>query len=259
MSRDGWERIGRYIVDSRPRLVTGTASVGILSRKGLTSPLEITDQELAAAGYTRIDELQQRTAEGYAEEPLNEGPPQFLVPLEPGKVVGVGLNYRSHAIEVGAVIPKNPLLFAKFNTSPVGRGAANCLNRAVAQAEDWDVELAVVVGRTPHCASRNEVQSAIFRYTVANDATVRDIQVADIQWTPPKCSNTFGPSGPWLVPASAIDASKARLRARVDGVLMQDGTISDMIFDVTQLLSFCSWDFALHPAARRCGSDGYTT
>lgn len=157
----------------------------------------------------------------------------------------MGLNYRSHAIEVGAPIPKNPLLFAKFNSALIGHGSAICVNDAVTKAADWEVELAVIVGRTLNCASREEAQSAIFGYTVANDVTARDIQFSDVQWTRSKCLDTFGPLGPWIVPPAAIDAANARMRAYVNGVLMQDGTTSDMIFDVPELLSFCSWNFTL--------------
>lgn len=198
----------------------------------LTDPLKITAADLSYA----------RSAASLGFEPR-----EFLCPLEPGKVIGIGLNYRSHAIEVGAPIPKNPLLFAKFNSALIGHGSTIRVNEAVTQAADWEVELAVIVGRTLKCASREEAQSAIFGYTVANDVTARDIQFSDVQWTRSKCLDTFGPLGPWIVPPSAIDPANAKLRAYVNGVLMQDGNTSDMIFDVLELLSFCSWNFTLQP------------
>lgn len=230
MSLDGWTRIGRCLLDSRPRLVTWIDSAWHPLPASLTDPLRITASDVSFA----------RSA-----PPLSAAPREFFVPLEPGKVIGVGLNYRSHAIEVGAAIPKNPLLFAKFNSSLIGHGATIHVNEAVTQAADWEVELAVIVGQTLNCASRERAQSAIFGYTVANDVTARDIQFSDVQWTRSKCLNTFGPLGPWIVPPSAIDAANARLRAYVNGVLMQDGSTSDMIFDVPELLSFCSWSFTL--------------
>ena len=177
--------------------------------------------------------------------PLASEPREFFTPLDPGKVIGVGLNYRTHALEVGAPIPKNPLLFAKFNSALIGHGGTIRVNEAMTQAADWEVELAVIVGRTLKCASREEAQSAIFGYTVANDVTARDIQFSDVQWTRSKCLDTFGPLGPWIVPPEAIDPANASMRAYVNGVLMQDGNTSDMIFDVPELLSFCSWNFTL--------------
>lgn len=232
MSVSGWTRIGRCIVNSQPRLVIWHDVAWHPLSPELIHPFDITDRDIAAARLTA---------------PLREQPREFLVPLEPGKVIGVGLNYRSHAIEVGAAIPKNPLLFSKLNSSLIGHGATILVDEAVTEAVDWEVELAVVVGRTLRRASRREASQAIFGFTVANDVTARDIQAADVQWTRSKCADTFCPMGPWLVPSTAIDAGNSRLRTRVNGVLMQDGTTSDMIFDVQELLSFCSWNFTLQP------------
>jgi 5-carboxymethyl-2-hydroxymuconate isomerase len=202
-------------------------------RQSLQSPVDFTAGDLAGAR---------------AAPPLRESSSRFLVPLSPGKVIGIGLNYRSHAIEVGVPIPKNPLLFAKFNTALIGHGAMIQVDEAVTQAADWEVELAVIVGRKLRRASRFEAEQAIFGYTVANDITARDNQFADVQWTRSKCPDTFGPLGPWIVPATAIDSRNTRLRARVNGELMQDGNTSDMVFDVPELLSFCSWNFTLEPS-----------
>jgi 5-carboxymethyl-2-hydroxymuconate isomerase len=230
VSLEGWSRIGRCLVDSRPRLVTWIDSAWWPLPRSLTDPLKITAADVSLACLA---------------QPLASEPREFFTPLDPGKVIGIGLNYRSHAIEVGAPIPKNPLLFAKFNSALIGHGNTIRVNEAVTQAADWEVELAVIVGRTLHCASREEARSAIFGYTVANDVTARDIQFSDVQWTRSKCLDTFGPLGPWIVPPSAIDPANAGLRAYVNGVLMQDGNTSDMIFDVPELLAFCSWNFTL--------------
>lgn len=232
MSLDGWSRIGRCLVDSRPRLVTWIESTWRPLPASLSDPFKVTAADLSFAR---------------SSSPLANQPREFLTPLDPGKVIGIGLNYRSHAIEVGAPIPKNPLLFAKFNSALIGHGSTICVNEAVTKAADWEVELAVIVGRTLRCASREEARNAIFGYTVANDVTARDVQFSDVQWTRSKCMDTFGPLGPWIVPPAAIDPANARLRAYVNGVQMQDGNTSDMIFDVLELLSFCSWNFTLQP------------
>jgi 2-keto-4-pentenoate hydratase/2-oxohepta-3-ene-1,7-dioic acid hydratase in catechol pathway len=230
VSLEGWSRIGRCLVDARPRWVIWIESTWRPLPASLTNPLAITAADLSFA----------RSAPPLASEPR-----EFFTPLDPGKVIGIGLNYRSHAIEVGAPIPKNPLLFAKFNSALIGHGRTIQVNEAVTKAADWEVELAVIVGRTLSRASREQAQHAIFGYTVANDVTARDIQFSDVQWTRSKCLDTFGPLGPWIVPPAAIDPANARLRAHVNGVLMQDGNTSDMIFDVLELLLFCSWNFTL--------------
>lgn len=232
MFPEAWTRIGRCLVDSQPRFIVWHDSGWHPLPAGLTGLFAITREQLALA----------RSA-----PPMAPSPASFLVPLNPGKVIGVGLNYRSHALEAGAPIPRNPLLFAKFNSTLVGHGATICVDEAVTQAADWEVELAVVVGRTLRRASRSDSERAILGYTVANDVTARDVQATDVQWTRSKCHDTFGPLGPWIVPPTAIDPGNARLRARVNGELMQDGTTSDLIFDVPELLSFCSWNFTLEP------------
>jgi 2-keto-4-pentenoate hydratase/2-oxohepta-3-ene-1,7-dioic acid hydratase in catechol pathway len=232
VSPEAWSRLARCLIDAKPRVVTWHDSAWHPLPEGITDPLEVTDQVLAAA---------------LANEPLQEQPARFLVPLDPGKVIGVGLNYRRHATEVGAAIPKNPLLFAKFNTALIGHGDTIVVDEAVTKAGDWEVELAVIVGQTLRRASRSEAKQGIFGYMVANDVTARDNQFADVQWTRSKCPDTFGPLGPWIVPPTGIDPAKGRLRARVNGVLMQDDTTADMIFDIPELLSFCSWNFTLEP------------
>ena len=232
MFPDSWTRFARCLVDERPRFVVSFGSAWHLLPEHITSPLNVTPDALCTAR---------------AVAPLHEEPTRFLVPLDPGKVIGVGLNYRSHALEVGAPIPNAPLLFAKFNSSLIGHGDTIIVDEAVTRAADWEVELAVIVGHPLKRASRTVASEAIFGYTVANDVTARDIQAADLQWTRSKSLDTFGPLGPWIVPARAIDPDLATLRARVNGVTMQNGSTSDLIFDVVELLSFCSWNFVLNP------------
>ncbi len=232
MFPDGWARIGRCLVGSQPRFVVWNESGWHPLDADPTNLFAITREHLALAASTA---------------PVAEAPKRFLVPLNPGKVIGVGLNYRSHAIEVGAPIPKNPLLFSKFNTTLIGHGDTIHVDESITQAPDWEVELAVIVGKTLRRASRSESERSVLGYTVANDVTARDIQVSDVQWTRSKCHDTFGPLGPWIVPPTAIDPANARLRARVNGKVMQDGTTSDLIFDVPELLSFCSRNFTLEP------------
>jgi len=226
------QRLARGLIEGRPRVLVWREGGWYVLPAAITDPLSATQADVLAA---------------YSTPPLPVEPPRFGVPLIPGKVIGIGLNYRRHAIEVGAPIPKNPLLFAKFNTALIGHGETIRVEEAVTRAADWEVELAVIVGRPLRRASRAQAEDGIFGYTVANDVTARDNQFSDVQWTRSKCCDTFGPLGPWIVPPSAIDASNARLRARVNGVLMQDETTADMIFDVPQLLSFCSWNFTLEP------------
>jgi 2-keto-4-pentenoate hydratase/2-oxohepta-3-ene-1,7-dioic acid hydratase in catechol pathway len=232
VSHENWTRLARCVIDNRPRLLTWSSNRWHVLPPYITSPLDLRVARFVIEGET---------------EALDALPSELLPPLEPARVIGVGLNYRSHAIEVGAPIPKNPLLFAKFNTTLIGHGGTIRVDPRITQAADWEVELAVVLGKRLLRASPQEAKDAILGYTVANDVTARDVQLSDVQWTRSKCHDTFGPLGPWIVPPSAIDAGNARLRAWVNGAPMQDGTTADLIFDVPELLSFCSWSFTLLP------------
>jgi 2-keto-4-pentenoate hydratase/2-oxohepta-3-ene-1,7-dioic acid hydratase in catechol pathway len=166
----------------------------------------------------------------------------------PGKVIGVGLNYRDHAAEVGVEIPPSPLLFMKPASSVVGNGDDILVDRAVTSFADWEVELAVVIGANLMRATPNEARAGIAGYTVANDVTARDIQEADGQWTRAKSIHTFCPLGPRVVDADEIpDPQCLRLRARLNGELVQDSSTSQMAVGVYDLVSFCSNSFLLEP------------
>jgi 5-carboxymethyl-2-hydroxymuconate isomerase len=185
------------------------------------------------------------------ERALREGawiePQRFLSPTRSRQIIGVGLNYASHAHEVGAQLADRPLLFAKMATTLIGDQDTIMVDESVTQAADWEVELAVVIGQPLRRASQKACLDGILGFTVANDVTARDIQFSDVQWTRSKSLDTFCPLGPWIVPPRAVDHANARLRARLNGVLMQDGSTDDMVFDVPTLLSFCSWNFTLYP------------
>lgn len=174
-------------------------------------------------------------------------PERYLSPVRPSKIIGVGLNYRSHAEEAGLELPTNPILFAKFPQTVIGHGDPIRIDPSVTACVDWEVELAVVIGQHLYHVGEREAAAGILGYTVANDVTARDIQTNDIQWLRAKSQDTFCPMGPWLVPAADIDSSDLRLRTRVNGEAMQDGTTQDLHFPVPTLVSYCSYNFTLHP------------
>jgi 5-carboxymethyl-2-hydroxymuconate isomerase len=166
----------------------------------------------------------------------------------PGKIIGVGLNYRDHAAEVGLEPPPSPLIFMKPPSSVIGDGDDIVIDPAVTAFADWEVELAVVLGTRLQRASLEAAKAAIGGYTVANDVTARDIQDAEVQWTRAKSLDTFCPLGPLVVPAPEIaDPQKLALRARLNGELVQESSTAQMVFGVYELLSFCSHSFVLEP------------
>ena len=171
-----------------------------------------------------------------------------LAPVAPGKVVAIGLNYLDHIRESGLERPERPVIFAKFPSSVVGPGDAIRLPLELTQRVDWEVELAVVIGRRAHKVAREDALSYAFGYTVANDVSARDLQFADGQWVRAKSLDTFCPLGPVVVTADELpDPQALHLVCRVNGEVMQDATTDLMVFGVDELISYCSHSFTLEP------------
>lgn len=163
-----------------------------------------------------------------------------------GKIIGVGLNYRDHAAEGAVDIPPSPLLFMKPTSSVIGDGENIVVDRSITDFADWEVELAVVIGRRLFRATAQEAQLGISGYTVANDVTARDIQETEGQWFRSKSLHTFCPLGPRVVEAHEIpDPQQLTLRSRLNGQLMQESSTSEMVVGVYDLVSFCSHSFVL--------------
>ena len=176
------------------------------------------------------------------------GDATLAAPLRPGKVVAIGLNYMDHVRETGLDTPTSPLVFTKFTTSVIGDGDEIRVDRAITQRVDWEVELAVVIGRTATRVPQADALAHVFGYTVANDVSARDVQFADGQWVRGKSLDTFCPLGPVIVTADEIaDPQALRLWTRVNGEVVQDSSTSEMVFGVAELISFCSHSFTLEP------------
>ena len=173
--------------------------------------------------------------------------PSLVAPLRPGKIVAVGLNYRDHVRESGAAVPSSPLIFAKFPSAVIGPGEPIEVDSRKAERVDWEVELAVVVGRQMRHVAPQDAPDHVFGYTVANDVSARDVQFADGQWVRGKSFDTFCPLGPVVVTAEEIPDPREglSLRTRVNGELVQDSSTREMIFGVEEILAFCSRHFTL--------------
>jgi 2-keto-4-pentenoate hydratase/2-oxohepta-3-ene-1,7-dioic acid hydratase in catechol pathway len=172
----------------------------------------------------------------------------LTAPLVPGKVVAIGLNYRDHIRETGMATPEAPLIFAKFPSSVIGPGEPIVIDRTLTQRVDWEVELAVVVGREMRNVAAADALDHVFGYTVGNDVSARDLQFGDGQWVRGKSLDGFCPIGPVVVTADEIpDPQALGLRTRVNGELVQDSSTGEMIFGVAELLAYCSRAFTLNP------------
>jgi 2-keto-4-pentenoate hydratase/2-oxohepta-3-ene-1,7-dioic acid hydratase in catechol pathway len=174
---------------------------------------------------------------------------ELLAPVpRPGKIVAVGVNYRSHAAEQNREPPDHPVLFAKLTTSVIGPGATISWDPQLTQAVDYEAELAVVIGRTCRRVEPAQALEFVLGYTCLNDVSARDLQYADRQFVRAKSLDTFCPMGPWLVtPDELGDPQALQIRSLVNGEVRQDASTADMLFGVAELISFCSRAFTLEP------------
>jgi 2-keto-4-pentenoate hydratase/2-oxohepta-3-ene-1,7-dioic acid hydratase in catechol pathway len=153
------------------------------------------------------------------------------------KIVGVGLNYRAHAAEMGKPLPEEPLLFLKPPSAVIGTGEAIVIPPGY-QRVDYEAELAVVIGRRARRVPRDEALDYVRGYTCLNDVTVRDLQKKDVQYTRAKGFDTFCPMGPRVV--EGLDPSGLAITSRLNGETRQRSTTADLIFDVPALIEFVS-------------------
>ncbi|MFB7612976.1 fumarylacetoacetate hydrolase family protein [Kitasatospora sp. NPDC056181] len=167
----------------------------------------------------------------------------------PGKVVGIGLNYRDHAAEAGAPIPDEPVIFLKPSYTVVGPYDEVLVPRG-GEKTDYEAELAIVIGRTGrYLADHAAAARVIAGYTIANDVTERAFQFErGGQWDKGKSAETFTPLGPWLVTADEVaDPQALPLRLWVNGGLRQDGSTSQMVFPVLEIVRYASQFMVLEP------------
>ncbi len=179
--------------------------------------------------------------------PLDEV--RLLAPLRPPKIVAIGKNYSEHANEMGSDAPERPLIFSIFPSAVIGTNDPITWREDITTEVDWEVELAVIIGKRAKAVGEDDALDFVFGYTVANDVTARDLQKKiDKQWTRGKSLDTFCPLGPVIVTRDEIDDPQAlHLTTKVNDEVMQDANTKDMIFSVRKLISYCSQSFVLEP------------
>lgn len=190
-----------------------------------------------------------------AEALIKLGRARLLAPIPaPRKnIVLLGVNYQEH-IDEGANLrdvkistPQAPVFFTKPATSVIGHQGRVLAHPATSRL-DWEVELAVIIGRKGKDIPKEKVNDYIFGYTICLDMTARDLQRRHMQWFKGKSLDTFCPLGPWIVHKSAMPAPQdVHLKCRVNGETMQDGTTRDMIFDIPTTIEQLSHGMTLEP------------
>jgi 2-keto-4-pentenoate hydratase/2-oxohepta-3-ene-1,7-dioic acid hydratase in catechol pathway len=190
---------------------------------------------ITAAPYEAWQPTPTRIAAGEAE---------LLAPVAPSKIIAVGLNYRSHALEMNMPLPSEPLLFLKPPTALAHPGQTVRWPPSAGRV-DFEGELALVIGRTAQNLTPEKAMDHVLGFTLANDITARDLQMRDGQWARAKGFDGFCPLGPWV--ATALDWESFEFQTRVQGRLRQTGNLGDLIFALPEIVAFASQVMTLLP------------
>ena len=221
-------------------IVDGETHLAVYTAEGIA--------DATAAGFSgSMDRL--IAGEGMAElRALCEGRrlPAVAAPVfanvvnKPGKLLCVGLNYRSHAAGINMKLPEFPVLFSKFDNALVPDGA-EVLLPAWEDSYDYEAELVIVIGREAWGVSEKDAMDCVFGYTCGDDLSCRDAQMRSGQWLIGKTMPGFGPCGPCIVTADSLDPDAGvAVRSYVNGQLRQDGSTADMIFSCAKVISYAS-------------------
>jgi acylpyruvate hydrolase len=215
-----------------------------------TRAVRVEEDAAVELGYADLGELLRRP-DWRAEAAAADGRRHDVADLDyappvpsPEKILCVGLNYRSHILEMGRELPEYPTLFAKFARALVGANDAVTMP-AGSTAVDWEAELGVIIGTEVRHATPEQARAAIAGYTVVNDVTARDFQYRSAQWLQGKTFESSTPVGPWLVTDEA--PASRELTCTVDGELMQKADTADLVFDPVALVVYLSQIITLAP------------
>ncbi len=223
----------------KPGLVDGDGKIRDLSG----SIGDIDGETLAPASLDRLRGIDP------AGLPLVGGTPRLgpCVGRVP-KFIAIGLNYRQHAAETGAAIPKEPIIFMKATSSICGPDDEVMIPKA-SQKTDWEVELGIVIGSLARYVAAHEARRYIAGYCIVNDVSEREFQIErGGQWTKGKSADTFGPIGPWVVTADEVpDPGKLALWTEVNGRRVQNSNTADLIFGIDEIVSYVSHFLSLMP------------
>lgn len=197
--------------------------------------------------FTSLIELIASGTEPTVGDPVE--PERLLAPIpRPGKILGSGVNFKNHLDEnPNGVLPTRPLFFSKLPSSVIGPGEPIVIDSPERKV-DYEVELAVVIGRAAKDVAESSAFDHVFGYTVVHDVSARDIQFVDNQLAVGKGLDTFCPLGPAVVTVDEVaDVNNLRLRTEVNGEVMQDGTTAEWLFPIPYLVSYLSSFFTLEP------------
>jgi 2-keto-4-pentenoate hydratase/2-oxohepta-3-ene-1,7-dioic acid hydratase in catechol pathway len=226
----------------------GQEKPGLLDADGTLRDLSAHIDDLAGAALSP-EKLAELAALDHASLPAVEGSPRIGPCVTgTGKFMAIGLNYADHAAETGSDLPAEPMLFMKATSCISGPDDDVLIPRGSTQL-DWEVELALVIGKEGKYIPEDEVLDYVAGFCVVNDLSERSFQFDRAgQFTKGKSADTFGPVGPWLVtPDEVPDPQNMRLWLKHNGEMRQDGTTREMVFGALYLVSYLSHFMRLEP------------
>jgi|SRR5690242_18679319 2-keto-4-pentenoate hydratase/2-oxohepta-3-ene-1,7-dioic acid hydratase in catechol pathway len=229
----------------------GHTTAGLLNGKGVF-PLHGVGYEDAisfiAAGHDAHQRLEHLATNASKRDLLPLDSVHLIAPIpRPPKILCIGLNYRDHAIESKMEIPSVPTVFAKFPNAVIGPGDPIVLSTAT-EKPDYEAEFAVVIGRRAKHVSKSNWKDFVFGYTILNDVSARDVQLATSQWTVGKSFDTFAPLGPHIVTADEVpDPHGLDIRLSIGGEMLQHSNTRELIFGVPELIEYLSRGMTLEP------------
>ena len=217
--------LGDEILDLTPLGVPDTANAMALGAEALGQALTMPDTSRIALSGARL-----------------------LAPIpRPPRIFCVGLNYRDHAVESKMEIPKVPTLFLKLPSAVIGPGETVRIP-ALTQQPDYEVELALIIGKAGRNIAAENWREHVFGYTILNDVSARDVQLATSQWTLGKSFDTFCPIGPAIVTADEIpDPHALDIRLSIGGEILQHSNTRELIFKAPELIAYLSAITPLEP------------
>jgi 2,4-diketo-3-deoxy-L-fuconate hydrolase len=207
----------------------------------------VDDYNEAFFGGDAIEKLKSNVQKGGLTE-VNKSTRLGSPLTRPSKIICVGLNYKDHAHETGAAIPTEPILFFKATSAIVGPNDDLTIPKN-AKKTDWEVELAIVIGKKASYVSEDDALSHIAGYVLHNDYSEREFQLErNGQWVKGKSCDTFAPIGPFIATPDEIkDVHNLRLWLTLNGKTMQDGNTSNLIFNVPYMVSYISQFMTMLP------------
>ena len=209
------------------------------------TPLGVTDAVMAVAAGA---EVLRQAIDRPAASLISAAGVRLLAPIpRPPRIFCVGLNYRDHAVESKMEIPKAPTVFVKLSSAVIGPEEAVRIP-AMTKQPDYEVEFAIVIGKGGRAIAAEDWREHVFGYTILNDVSARDVQLATSQWVLAKSFDTFGPLGPAVVTQDEIaDPHNLDIQLSIGGEVLQHSNTRELIFKAPELISYISSITALEP------------